>query len=199
MSLATDFAAKIQVSLTAVADNASTFTGATTLLTTGAAVAAGLLDADAQINWLLAQLAQAREVRAMKFDEANDFYEEFVRYVDNIAKGDASLILLAGMDVALPPGPPPTMTKVLSHVLDPGGTEGSAKAGWKAVYGARYYDVQISTNPNDPASWTDYESTATVRLTLTGLTSGQKIWTRVRAANTVGHGPWSDPACAMVP
>ncbi len=119
--------------------------------------------------------------------------------MDNIAKGDASIILLAAMDVALPPGPPPPMTKVAGVTFAAGGDEQSGAADWESVYGARYYDVETSTNPNDPALWKEYDSTPTVGLELTDLTSGQKLWVRVRAVNSVEKGPWSDPACAMIP
>ena len=37
------------------------------------------------------------------------------------------------------------------------------------------------------------------RVKLTGLTSGQKRWMRVRAINDQGPGSWSDPSCRMIP
>lgn len=108
---------------------------------------------------------------------------------DYIAKGDASIILLAAMDVALPPGPPPIMTKVEGVTFLPGGNEQSGVANWKAVSGSRYYDVETSTNPNDASLWKSYDSTSTVGMSLTNLTSGQKLWVRVRAVNSVDKGP----------
>jgi hypothetical protein len=45
-----------------------------------------------------------------------------------------------------------------------------------------------------------HEVTATVsHHHFVGKTSGQKLWTRVRAVNKLGPGPWSDPACCTVP
>lgn len=67
------------------------------------------------------------------------------------------------------------------------------------MYGARYYDVETSTNPNDAALWKAYDSTPTVGLKLAGLTSGQKLWVRVRGVNSMEKGPWANPACAMIP
>jgi hypothetical protein len=186
---AAELAAKIQASLTAITDNATTFTGAAALLTTGNTVVGDLTTADTTVNTLDIQLAQAREVRDMRTIDARDFYDELVRYVDNIAKGDASIILLAAMDVALPPGPPPIMTKVEEVTFLPGGNEQSGVASWKAVYGSRYYDVETTTNPNDAALWKPYDSTSTVGMSLTNLTSGQKLWVRVRAVNSVDKGP----------
>ena len=195
---AAQLAPKIQGSLTAVAANASTFTGATTLLATGNTVVSELTASDTAVVAADVQAAQAREVRDMKLDEAQDYYDELVRYVDNIAKGDASIILLAAMDVALPPGPAPAMTKVESVTFVLGGDEQSGAADWNSVFGARYYDVETSTNPNDSTLWKSYDSTSKVGMKLTGLTSGQKLWVRVRACNSVDKGSWSDPACAMI-
>ncbi len=57
--------------------------------------------------------------------------------------------------------------------LDPNGTNGN---GWNA----------LETFPNSRA------------LKFAGLTRGKDVWVRVRARNTVGAGPWSDPATIMV-
>lgn len=67
------------------------------------------------------------------------------------------------------------------------------------MYGARFYELEVSTNPNDLALWKPRGNTSTVGLQFMGLTSGQKLWVRVRAVNSVDQGPWSDPACAMIP
>ena len=37
------------------------------------------------------------------------------------------------------------------------------------------------------------------KTTLTGYVSGSKLWVRVRAINSKGKGPWSDPAVKVVP
>src|SRR5262245_20466643 len=84
---AAQVAHKIQLSLTAVGDNSTTFTGASALLATGATVVTELTDADMQVAALEMQLALARETRVAKRAAALDFHVEFVRYVDNIAKG----------------------------------------------------------------------------------------------------------------
>lgn len=190
---------KVQISLTAVAAHPTTFTGATALLAAGNTAVTELSDADTQVAALEQQAAQAREVRDMKRVAALEFYDEFATYVNNIANGDASIILLAAMDVALPPGPAPAMTQVLELIFVSGTDEQTADSFWRAVYGARFYEMQISTNPNDAALWKTLTSTSTVGLQLTGLTSGQKAWVRVRAVNSVDKGPWSEPACAMIP
>src|SRR6188474_809071 len=56
-------AGKLQVSLTAIAADTTTFTGATALLTAGNAKHLALADSDALVESLKMQLAQAREDR----------------------------------------------------------------------------------------------------------------------------------------
>ena len=190
---------KVQVSLTAIAASAIPFAGAAALLTLGNTKMGELDASDALVATLISQLAQARVARDMKRQEVLDYYDDLVRYVDGIAKGEASIILLAGMDVAAPPGPAQPMPQVQDNRVVTGEIEQTLLNSWKSEGGARYYDVQITANPNDPASWVAYDSPVPASLVLEGLPSGQKRWTRVRAVNSVGKGPWSDPACAMVP
>ena len=46
---------------------------------------------------------------------------------------------------------------------------------------------------------TELISVSEAKALLTNLTSGQKRWARVRGVNRLGHGPWSDPVCRMIP
>src|SRR5689334_17289263 len=84
---AAQLAPKIQISLTAVGHNATTFTGAAALLATGNTAVTELNEADTAVTALETQLALARETRDAKRLVALDFYDDFVRYVDGIAKG----------------------------------------------------------------------------------------------------------------
>ena len=197
---AASLGAKLQISLTAIAADTTTFTGATSLLTLGNTKRTALADADALVESLAAQLAQAREARRQQFDEVADFYEhDLINYVNGIAHGDANIILLAGLDVAQTPGPSPAMSKVEAVTLTAGPDDGKAFADWKRMLGSRSYEVQTSSNVNDPTLWTTYDVVVNVGLEIEGLSSGQKRWVRVRAINNVNKGPWSDPACCTVP
>ena len=44
-----------------------------------------------------------------------------------------------------------------------------------------------------------FKQTTAAHVTITGLTSGSRVWVRVRAIGTKGEGPWSDPATKIVP
>ena len=43
------------------------------------------------------------------------------------------------------------------------------------------------------------EQTTASKATLTGRTSGSRVWVRVRGVGPKGPGPWSDPATKIVP
>jgi hypothetical protein len=180
--------------------NGSALTGATALLALGNTKHDALTDADALVDSLVAQLSMARESRDQAFDDVAEYYtHDLAGYVTTIAKGDEEIILAAGMDVQQPRGPSPAMTKVQGVTLSAGGDDGTALAKWDAMFRSRMYEVQLTTNPNDASLWETVDTVTETQLPLTGLPSGQKRWTRVRAINNVNKGPWSDPACCTVP
>jgi len=47
--------------------------------------------------------------------------------------------------------------------------------------------------------WEDQDDTPTTQFSLKGLTSGRRVWARMRASGNKGPGPWSDPATKIVP
>jgi len=94
--------------------------------------------------------------RERKRKETLVYYDDLVRYVDGVAKGGENIILLAAMDVTAPPGPAQPMSKVQNNRVMAGEFEQSLLGYWDSEAGARYYDVQITSNPSDPANWTDY-------------------------------------------
>jgi hypothetical protein len=193
-------AAKLQVSLTAIAADPTTFTGATALLTLGDTKHQALVDSDALVESLKMQLAQARWARELAYDDVASFFSnDLAGYVATIAKGEEEIILAAGLDVAQPRGASPAMTKVLGVVLIAGVDDGTGTVEWDPMYRSRTYEVQLSSNPTDPALWATVDIVTEPQLVLSGLPSGQKRWARVRAINNVNKGPWSDPACCTIP
>ena len=120
-------------------------------------------------------------------------------YVDNVTNGDPVKIESSGMSVRAAAAPL-TVSQVLNLVVTAGDFDGSLDLGWDTDPAEISTEIQISADPVTTTSWI-YKMTATKSsATLTGLTSGAKIWVRVRslgAGNTVG--PWSDPATKTVP
>lgn len=191
---------KLQVSFSAIEADATTFTGATSMLTLGNTTRTTLLDGQALVDSLGVQQAQAREARDQALAEAMSFYEHhLVTYVKGIAMGDASIILAAGLEVAQPPGPSPAMGKVENVTLTAGGNDGTGFADWDPMYRCRTYEVQLTTDPTNPALWVTYDTPTSTGLALSGLPSGQKRWVRVRAIGYANKGVWSDPACCTIP
>ena len=62
----------------------------------------------------------------------------------------------------------------------------------------RIYEGQWSLDPIN-GTWSDIETFPSSRgFKFSGLARGKDVWVRVRARNSVGAGPWSDPATIMV-
>lgn len=62
----------------------------------------------------------------------------------------------------------------------------------------RVYEGQWTLDPN-ATTWSDPETFPNSRsFKFTGLARGKDIWFRFRARNSIGAGPWSDPATIMV-
>jgi len=122
-------------------------------------------------------------------------------YVENVSGGDAAKIESAGMSVradsTAPVGP---MTQVLDLVLSQGDFDGTLDVFWKPVRGSNGYEIQISADPPTGTSWTPKMTASKSSATIEGLTSGAKLWARVRAVGADNKpGPWSDPAVKVVP
>jgi hypothetical protein len=121
-------------------------------------------------------------------------------YVQNVSGGDRVKIESAGMSVRDDGAPIGTPTQVLNLVLTEGDFEGSLDVAWDKVRGASSYEIQSSADPITSSSWAFKQSASKSSANVAGLTSGAKLWVRVRAigaGNTPG--PWSDPATKVVP
>jgi hypothetical protein len=179
--------------------NANTPAPTPTLVVFGEHVdtAEGLLN---QISTLEGQLDTLRIQRDAAFVVTDGDYSTNGSYVENRAKlaNDPSIVTGAGYELAAARGNAQPMPMVTGLGVTTGDNEGSADVQWNGIKGAKSYEVQITTNPNDPASWV-HECTCTASFHhLTGKTPGQKIWVRVRAVNKLGPGAWSDPAAGTI-
>jgi hypothetical protein len=143
------------------------------------------------------QLINVRADRETLVDDAVDGYRTLGTYVDNIADGDAATIALGGYDIAQAPTAPQPMPKVEGNTLTDGDDDGTADAVWDRVIGAKSYEVQVSADPMSPTSWQHYATVTSSKLHITGQPAGKR-WSRVRAVNKLGPGPWSDPACGNI-
>lgn len=149
---------------------------------------------------MLASLATALADRDVEIANLRSLLTQLGAYVENVSGGDAVKIASAGMGVRSPRTPVGPMPRVLDLLLSEGDHVGFLDAMWKPIYGARSYEVQISADPMSESTWTFKMSSTKSSATLTGLTSGSKVWVRVRAIGADPlPGDWSDPAMKVVP
>ena len=120
-------------------------------------------------------------------------------YVEMIAPGDAAKIQSAGFDIkggGAPTGVPDT---VMNLYITAGDEAGELDLQWDPLSNARSYEVQLSPDPVTPTSWASKPTVTKSKTAITGLTSGVRMWARVRAVASAGPGAWSDPATKIVP
>lgn len=145
------------------------------------------------------ELVTLRIQRDQLMDKAMDDYSSLGSYVQNKSKGDAAVIANAGFDVAGARTPAPPVSQVLNLVLTVGDFTGALDAAWDRDPSAKSYEVQVSVDPMTDATWAYRLTAPKSSTTITGLTSGAKMWVRARAIGSDGPGAWSDPAVKIVP
>ena len=91
----------------------------------------------------------------------------------------------------------PDMVSNLS--ITAGDNAGELDLQWDPVSVAKTYDIQISPDPLTSNSWVAQPSVTKSKAVILGLTSGAKMWARVRAIGSGGIGAWSDPGTKIVP
>ena len=86
------------------------------------------------------------------------------------------------------------------NVLTEGDNDGTLDFGFDKEDLAYSYEIEISVDPVSPTSWQKKMTVTKSSGTITGLTSGARMWVRVRAIGAHPNpGPWSDPAVKTVP
>ena len=121
-------------------------------------------------------------------------------YAENVTSGDKVKLESGGFSIRADAAPVGPMTQVLNLVVTAGDNDGSLDCGWDPTRGAGSYEVQVSVDPVTSSSWAFKDVSNISTVTLTGLTSGARIWVRVRAIGAGNNkGPWSDPAVKTVP
>ena len=91
----------------------------------------------------------------------------------------------------------PDMVANLS--ITAGDNAGELDLQWDPTNGAKTYDVQTSPDPITTTSWVAHPSVSKSKAAILGLTSGAKMWARVRGVGAGGTGAWSDVATKIVP
>jgi hypothetical protein len=80
----------------------------------------------------------------------------------------------------------------------PGDDAGTLNLSWGAMPAAVLFEVQTSVDPVSRI-WTNHPSVTKSSTSVSGFTSGAKIYSRVRAINAAGTGAWSNEVGKIVP
>ena len=121
-------------------------------------------------------------------------------YVEETAAGDAAKIESAGLNLRAPKTPTTSLATPQNLGLTVGDNDGELDAAWDPTAKAKNYEVQVSDDPPTSSSWRAGDIASASKVTLKNLTSGSKVWVRVRALGPKGlKSPWSDPAVKRVP
>lgn len=115
-------------------------------------------------------------------------------YVNKIADGDVTIILLSGFDCSNEPVQHDIPDKAVIKRLEDGTVPCSVKIYMDALPEADRYKVETSTTPDDPESWvTQIDYGGLKKMEVRDLVAGQRISFRVSGGNTHGWGVSSEP------
>ena len=158
----------------------------------------------AEVTALQQAIAMVGPGRAQAIDSAFDALASLLGEVATNAPQIANVTDTQLAEIGLPIDKTPTRATSapavcenlrLSHGSMPGEVRGKCNP---PAGNIRVYEGQWTLDPNGN-SWSDPETFPNSRaFKFTGLTRGKDVWVRVRARNTIGAGPWSDPATIMV-
>lgn len=146
-----------------------------------------------------ATVTGGKEATALMYQtekEWDDMMSRIAFYVDQIADGDAAVILNAGFQLAKQPAP--AVRPDFSVEL--GGKSGSAILHRQAMEGAKSYIWQACTGdkPVNENEWTIAQVTSKATVELTGLLTLTKYWFRVAVVTANGTSPFNTPIMQVV-
>lgn len=191
--------ALINTIITAMTGNAN-FTTPNPTLASGTTAKNNLTTGINDYNTTAALLKTKLGTRDAAEAVADAWLTQLVGYAKNVSNGDKVKLESGGFTIRADAAPVGPMTQVLNLVVTAGDNDGTLDCGWDPTKGAGSYEVQVSVDPVTATSWAFKDVSNISTITLTGLTSGSKIWVRVRAIGAGNHkGPWSDPATKTVP
>ncbi|MEO6785879.1 MAG: fibronectin type III domain-containing protein [Chthoniobacteraceae bacterium] len=147
-----------------------------------------------------ASLPGLLSARDIAIQDLKDEEGLFAKAAAKESKGNATMLLAAGFElVPSAHSPSPGVQQPLNVILSEGKNPGSIGAKCNPDANASTYEWQTTTGDPVTGPYVTFKQTTAAHVTITGLTSGTRVWVRVRAIGTKGEGPWSDPAMKIVP
>jgi hypothetical protein len=120
----------------------------------------------------------------------------------NSVTDDETKLVTTGFPLSEVGGTPPpvVLVPVVNVSVTVGDEAGQVDIHWDSQKKVDGYLIEYSPDSNFPAATTKEKGVGrTSKYTLTGLSSGDYIWIRVRAVKGTEQGPPSDPATSIVP
>ena len=167
----------------------------------------GALITDAETKVAASEVASAAAVAATLAKDAaikalHDGTVELGASVQSLSHGDPVIIATADMAVKAAATPVGMLGQVQNLSLSAGDNPGQVDSHWNPITGRMMYELQkCSGDPGVEANWSHLDSCGPSKFTIAGLTSGARVWIRVRAnaSKKENNGPWSQPATIIVP
>jgi hypothetical protein len=183
---------------TALTGNPNFTTTTPSLTVIGAAIAAAQAKLTASDN---AQNAAKQAVvdKDTAIQTLVGLMSQLATYVDLTSGGDKAKILSAGMQVRADRVPATIPDVVQNLSLTAGDNAGQLDLQWDPTNGAKRYEVQLCAAADFASGITNLPSVTKSKSSTGNLTSGARIWARVRGLNAAGPGAWSDVATKIVP
>ena len=145
-------------------------------------------------------LAALKQVRDADHDHLRIEQTALAKSVEAKAKGDPVILAASGFPLAADPSQSTAAPgAIFNFNLTQGDMEGVLDGSHDRPAGAVNFEVQVTTVDPVAGPWTTRLSPTSSSWHLPGLTSGQRVWVRVRGNGPNGAGPWSDPATKIVP
>lgn len=147
-----------------------------------------------------AALVGLKATRDATADDLRVEHTSLISAIESEAKGSITMLAATGYPLSSPAvqstNPP---AQIVNLSVTAGDNDGSLDVTFDPDALATTYEVQVTTADPVAGPWTTKEQPTASRATIDGLTSGQRVWIRVRAIGSNGSGPWSDPATKIVP
>jgi hypothetical protein len=145
----------------------------------------------------LPALKQARDAAA---DELRQEHIFMGSALEAEAGGDPVALAATGYELVGDNTPATTPPGLIDNLkLTAGDEPGALDGSFDPEPLAYNYEIQCTSVDSVNGPWQNCPSPTASVFRLTGMTSGQRVWVRVRAIGTQGPGPWSDPYTKIVP
>jgi hypothetical protein len=162
-------------------------------------LAGAVLAAADDVEAMRAQLREKMTALADLAGQLDRALTQTGNYVQNVSRGDATIIGLAGLDFRKTPTPVGPLAAPRDVTIREGANAGTLALRWQPMAGAGSYRIERTTTESAPGSWNGVVYSTKAKALAEGLASGTRYWFRVAAVGAAGQGPWSDALGKIAP